>query len=252
MSQPGAAPSTSGVPLALQFEVEEPPPHFSYTGRRDPVRGVRQLKVRPVIMGAKGKWIRGDVSWNTLSYLNFRRESNQAHVEWMQEFLAGHSASASRMHNSSGLWLGLNSYAGKNLWSLLSEARKIGLALVHSRATEPVRVAEAPAAVGLSLSRYGAPAGGPSAADPGGSETASEGVRPAPQGPAPQGPAPRCPTPGWSFRPPSPWRGKRLIRPRWARSAGPHTASSSRPGKPLCRASRIRTAPLRWHRWRTG
>ncbi|MGN7149486.1 DEAD/DEAH box helicase [Arthrobacter sp. SAFR-179] len=167
ISQPGSAPSTSGVPLALQFEVEEPPPHFSYTGRRDPVRGVRQLKVRPVIMGAKGKWIRGDVSWNTLSYLNFRRESNQAHVEWLQEFLAGHSSSASRMHNSAGLWLGLNSYAGRNLWSLLSDATKIGLALVHSRGTEPVRFVEAPAAVGLSLSRYGTPVGEPSAAEPG-------------------------------------------------------------------------------------
>ncbi|QDG62115.1 DEAD/DEAH box helicase [Pseudarthrobacter sp. NIBRBAC000502771] len=161
ISRPGSAPSTAGVPLALQFEVEEPPPHFSYTGRRDPVRGVRQLKVRPVIMGAKGKWIRGDVSWNTLSYLNFRRESNQAHVDWLQEFLAGHSSSASRMHNSAGLWLSLNSYAGRNLWSLLSEARKIGLALVHSRGTEPVRITEAPAVVGLSLSRYGAPVAGP-------------------------------------------------------------------------------------------
>ncbi|MFP5312130.1 MAG: SWIM zinc finger domain-containing protein, partial [Actinomycetes bacterium] len=51
ISQPGSTPSAGGVPLALQFEVEEPAPHFSYTGRRDPVRGVRQLKVRPVIMG---------------------------------------------------------------------------------------------------------------------------------------------------------------------------------------------------------
>src|SRR6478735_859758 len=161
LARPGITTSTNGVPLALQFEIEEPAPHFSYTGRRDPLRSVRQLKARPVIMGAKGKWIRGDVSWNTLSYLNFRRESNQAHVEWLQEFLAGHSSSASRMHNSAGLWLGLNSYAGKNLWSLLSDARKIGLALVHSRGSEPVRVAESPAAVGLSLSRYGAPVAGP-------------------------------------------------------------------------------------------
>ncbi|MDJ0459173.1 DEAD/DEAH box helicase [Arthrobacter sp. NQ7] len=163
ISQPGAAASAGGIPLALQFEIEEPPPHFSYTGRRDPVRGVRQLKVRPVIMGAKGKWIRGDVSWNTLSYLDFRRESNQAHVEWLQEFLAGHSSSASRMHNSAGLWLSLNSYAGKNMWSLLADARKIGLALVHSRGTEPVRFAEAPAAVALSLSRYGTPVEDPAA-----------------------------------------------------------------------------------------
>ncbi|WP_411374577.1 SNF2-related protein [Arthrobacter sp. MPF02] len=155
ISQPGGAASGNGVPLALQFEIEEPAPHFSYTGRRGPVRGVRQLKARPVIMGAKGKWIRGDVSWNTLSYLNFRRECNEKHVEWMQEFLASHSASASRMHNSSGLWLSLNSYSGKNLWSLLSDVRKIGLALVHSRGTEPVRLAEAPAGVGLNLGRYG-------------------------------------------------------------------------------------------------
>ncbi|TSE17744.1 DEAD/DEAH box helicase [Arthrobacter sp. KBS0703] len=162
ISQPGITPSTGGIPLALQFEVEEPAPHFSYTGRRDPLRSVRQLKARPVIMGAKGKWIRGDVSWNTLSYLNFRRECNEAHVEWMQAFLAAHTAAANRAHLSSALWLGMNTFAGKNLWSLLAEARKIGVALVHSRGQEPVRVADDPAAVGLSLGRFGstAPDGG--------------------------------------------------------------------------------------------
>lgn len=174
ISQAGNAPAAGGVPLALQFEIEEPAPHFSYTGRRDPVRSVRQLKARPVIMGAKGKWIRGDVSWNTLSYLNFRRECNEAHIEWMQEFLAAHSASASRMHNSSGLWLGLNAYSGKNLWSLLSDARKIGLALVHSRGTEPVRIAEAPAAVGLNLGRYDAGRYGTQAEGGGGQDAAPD------------------------------------------------------------------------------
>lgn len=159
ISQPGITQSSNGIPLALQFEIEEPAPHFSYTGRRDPLRSVRQLKARPVIMGTKGKWIRGDVSWNTLSYLNFRRECNEMHVEWMQAFLAAHTAAANRIHNSSALWLGLNTFAGKNMWSLLEDAKKIGLALVHSRGTEPVRLAESPAAVGLNLARYGAPAG---------------------------------------------------------------------------------------------
>ncbi|MHA7296433.1 DEAD/DEAH box helicase [Pseudarthrobacter sp. MDT3-1] len=164
ISQPGITQSISGIPLALQFDIEEPAPHFSYTGRRDPLRSVRQLKARPVIMGAKGKWIRGDVSWNTLSYLNFRRECNEAHIEWMQAFLAAHTAAANRVHNSSALWLGLNTFAGKNMWSLLTDAKKIGLALVHSRGTEPVRLAESPAAVGLNLSRYGASVGGDAAA----------------------------------------------------------------------------------------
>ena len=156
IAQPGITQSTSGVPLALQFEIEEPAPHFSYTGRRDPLRSVRQLKARPVIMGAKGKWIRGDVSWNTLSYLSYRRECNEAHVEWMQEFLAAHTAQANRQHAGTGLWLGLNTYAGKNLWSLLAQAGKIGLALVHSRGPEPVRLVQQPAAVGLNLTRFGA------------------------------------------------------------------------------------------------
>lgn len=155
IAQPGITQSTSGVPLALQFEIEEPAPHFSYTGHRDPLRSVRQLKARPVIMGAKGKWIRGDVSWNTLSYLSYRRECNESHVEWMQEFLASHTAQANRQHAGTGLWLGLNTYAGKNLWSLLAQAGKIGLALVHSRGPEPVRLVEQPAAVGLNLTRFG-------------------------------------------------------------------------------------------------
>ncbi|MDQ0819233.1 hypothetical protein QFZ69_000112 [Arthrobacter sp. V1I7] len=155
IARPGITPSTNGIPLALQFEIEEPTPHFSYTGRRDPLRSVRQLKARPVIMGAKGKWIRGDVSWNTLSYLSYRRECNEAHVEWMQEFLASHTALASRQHSGSAPWLGLNTYAGKNLWSLLAQARKIGVALVHGSGQEPVRVVETPAAVGLNLTRFG-------------------------------------------------------------------------------------------------
>ena len=182
--------------------MEEPAPHFSYTGRRDPLRSVRQLKARPVIMGAKGKWIRGDVSWNTLSYLNFRRECNEAHVEWMQAFLAAHTAAANRVHSSAALWLGLNTFAGKNLWSLLAEARKIGVALVHSRGHEPVRLAESPAAVGLNLSRT----------------ARRERRRPASRQ--------RPTTAGWSSRPPSPLRGKRWIRRRWGPSAARRTASS--------------------------
>lgn len=154
IARPGITQSTNGIPLALQFDIEEPAPHFSYTGRRDPLRSVRQLKARPVIMGAKGKWIRGDVSWNTLSYLNYRRECNEAHVEWMQEFLASHTALANRQHSGTAPWLGLNTYAGKNLWSLLAQARQIGVALVHSRGQEPVRLVEDPAAVGLNLTRY--------------------------------------------------------------------------------------------------
>ncbi|HKU31904.1 MAG TPA: DEAD/DEAH box helicase [Arthrobacter sp.] len=150
---PGAAPQRQGLPLALAFEVEEPAPHFSYTGRRDPVRSIRQLKARPVMMGAKGKWIRGDVSWTNLSYLGYKREFNEAHIEWMQAFLAAHSTTDHRQLTSS-MWLLVNDFAGKNLWSLLEDAAKAGVELIHSGGTEPVRLAAEPAVVGLDLSRH--------------------------------------------------------------------------------------------------
>ncbi len=121
IATPGTTPQGQGLPLALAFEVEEPAPHFSYTGRRDPLRSVRQLKARPVMMGAKGKWIRGDVSWTNLNYLGYKREFNEAHIDWMQNFLAAHSTADYRQLTSS-MWMLLNEFAGKNLWSLLAEA----------------------------------------------------------------------------------------------------------------------------------
>ncbi|MEV7607799.1 DEAD/DEAH box helicase [Paenarthrobacter sp. NPDC089322] len=156
IAKPGAAPSAAGIPLALQFEVEEPAAHFSYTGRRDPMRSVRQLKARPVMMGAKGKWIRGDVSWNNLSYVSFRREFNEDQVEWLQTFLAAHGAPNARSQPSGAMWLSLNDFAGKNLWALLDEANKAGIPLIHAAGSEPVRVETQPAVVGLSLARLSA------------------------------------------------------------------------------------------------
>ncbi|MDJ0319101.1 DEAD/DEAH box helicase [Pseudarthrobacter sp. PS3-L1] len=161
ISKSGARQSAEGTPLALQFELEEPAPQFSYNAHRGQAPAVRLLKARPVILGAKGKWIRGDVSWNTLGYVNFRRDCNEAHVDWLQSFLAAQSASASRTHNPSALWLPLNGFASRTLWSMLAEAQGIGLALVHSKSSEPIRLATAPAAVGLDLSRF-SPAAGPS------------------------------------------------------------------------------------------
>ncbi|MEZ2390529.1 SNF2-related protein [bacterium RCC_150] len=152
ISTPASAPQGQGLPLALAFEVEEPAPHFAYTGRRDPHRSTRQLKARPVMMGAKGKWIRGDASWTNLNYLGYRREFNEAHIDWLQDFLAAHSSTEYRQFTSS-MWLLLNDFAGKNLWNLLAEAPKIGLALIHSGGTEPLRIAAEPAVVGLDLSR---------------------------------------------------------------------------------------------------
>ena len=90
--------------------------------------------------------------WTNLNYLGYKREFNEAHIDWMQNFLAAHSTADYRQLTSS-MWMLLNEFAGKNLWSLLVEADKIGVSLIHSGGTEPVRIAADPAVVGLDLSR---------------------------------------------------------------------------------------------------
>ena len=81
-----------------------------------------------------------------------------------------HTALANRQHNSTAPWLGLNTYAGKNLWSLLAQARKSASPWSTPAASEPVRFVEDPAAVGLNLTRSGSS---------GGSESGGPAVEPA-------------------------------------------------------------------------
>ena len=105
-------------------------------------------------MGAKGKWIRGDVSWNTLSYLNYRRECNEAHVEWMQEFLASHTAVANRQHCRHRAVAGAEHLCRQEPVEPAGpgpeDRRRPG---AQPRARSRCGSSEQPAAVGLNLSR---------------------------------------------------------------------------------------------------
>ena len=57
---PGAM-SSDVPPLGLQFEIEMPVQRFSYSGRKSPAPLTPILHVRPVLMGAKGKWVRTEL-----------------------------------------------------------------------------------------------------------------------------------------------------------------------------------------------
>jgi superfamily II DNA or RNA helicase len=153
LPQRSAGSGSDAPPLALQFELERPAPRFSYNGYRNAKPATLQLNVRPVMLGAKGKWVRTGIGWNTLNYLNFGRKFNEDHLTWLIEFLNSHSP-AGRQLSPSTPWLALNGFSGRNLWNLLAEAGNIGLGLVHSRGSaEPVRVLTDPVAVKLNLSR---------------------------------------------------------------------------------------------------
>ena len=133
------APSQDAPALGLQFELQLPPPRFSYRGRGSTVPSEPILSVRPVVMGTRGKWVKSGVSWSTLGYLSYGGEHDPKQLEWLSEFLSSHSP-RQYVHGNTGAWLELNSFAGRNLWQLLSRAHKSGIALVQSSNGDPVRI----------------------------------------------------------------------------------------------------------------
>ncbi|MGO4385027.1 DEAD/DEAH box helicase [Specibacter sp. RAF43] len=150
-----AAPSPDTPALALQFELQVPPPRFSYRGKGGKVASAPILNVRPAVMGSRGKWVKSGISWNTLGYLSYGRKHDPAQLEWLSEFLSAHSP-RQYSHSIAASWLALNDFAGRNLWQLLAEAAKRGVALVQAGTGDPVRVCNDDARVQLDVSRAAA------------------------------------------------------------------------------------------------
>ncbi|ALE07309.1 helicase [Arthrobacter sp. ERGS1:01] len=147
-----AVPAEDAPALGLQFELQVPPPRFSYRGTGGKVPSAPILNVRPVVMGARGKWVKTGISWNTLGYLSYGRQHDPAQLEWLSEFLSSHSP-RQYSHSSAASWLAINDFAGRNLWSLLADAHKHGVSLVQSSTGDPVRISPADATVQLDVSR---------------------------------------------------------------------------------------------------
>lgn len=147
-----AVPANDAPALGLQFEIQLPPPRFSYRGHGGKVASDPVLNVRPVMLSERGKWVKTGISWNTLGYLSYGRQHDPVQLEWLNEFLASHSA-RQLGHGGPASWLSLNDFAGRNLWQLLAEARSHGISLVQISSGDPVRVRQEPATVQLDVTR---------------------------------------------------------------------------------------------------
>jgi len=147
-----AAPSAELPELGLQFELQVPPPRFSYRGHGGKVPSAPILNVRPVVMGTRGKWVKTGISWNTLGYLSYGRQHDPVQLEWLSEFLSSHSP-RQYSHSNASSWLAVNDFAGRNLWQLLADARRHGISLVQSSTGDPVRISTDDATVQLDVTR---------------------------------------------------------------------------------------------------
>lgn len=143
-----------GSPIALQFERVPPPRPTGYA--RQPVApepGFRdRIRVRPVVPGRSGAWVRTGVSWRDLAY-DVWNPRVRAHRDALRELYASYTVRATGYASYGEQAVFLDEF-GSSLWPLLARAVEAGVESVPAKASSgPVLLATEPATVALDLTR---------------------------------------------------------------------------------------------------
>ncbi|MBC7517567.1 MAG: SWIM zinc finger family protein, partial [Microbacteriaceae bacterium] len=101
-----------------------------------------RLGVRPVIKSSTGNWVRGNVSWNSLSYLSNRLNLRPDQLRWFAQFAALHRATREVFTTQEPDWLYLDDFLSPLLWQLLAQAETIGITLIGGKKDASVVVAQ--------------------------------------------------------------------------------------------------------------
>ncbi|MEB0285799.1 hypothetical protein QN355_04445, partial [Cryobacterium sp. 10S3] len=157
-ASPGTAAPTA---MGLQFELRELTPRTDERWRGPTAQTVTSLRgghgtlrlgVRPVVLNARGNWVRGSVTWNQLSFHVNRLALNPEHKRWLSELWALNRAVRGVYTNQEADWLYLDDFESSLLWAHLGEARRLGIALVGTKKGATVTVA-AEAVVALDVTQ---------------------------------------------------------------------------------------------------
>ena len=144
----GGSPVAGRSPLALLLEVD------AGSGWRGGAR--RGLRMRPLVRGASGQWIRTGITWSAVQHRIGGARLDPAHVEALGSLVRAHVA-AGPAWGGVGDWVGAGTL-GKDLWRLLDDAVAAGVVLVTGhRGQHPVQLL--PDAVEVELDVTRAPAG---------------------------------------------------------------------------------------------
>ncbi|SDO59260.1 Superfamily II DNA or RNA helicase, SNF2 family [Nakamurella panacisegetis] len=153
--------SPTSLVLGLQFEL------LSAVG--DPVASSGALEVprpgrlgiRPVQLGALGKWVRNGIGWSNLGYASYgRQRADPTQLDWFTSVAAVAGPSASRYYGATPAWIHLEESSGAAIWDLLARAADLGIPLIGSgRTPQPVSIAEEPADIVVDIVRRGADIG---------------------------------------------------------------------------------------------
>lgn len=142
-------------PLALQFELRERVARR--TERRQAARdepassaaSVDRLAVRPVTRGARGNWIKGNLTWQNVGFQGRAGGFEPAQARWFAEFSMLKGSRHSAFAEFGSAWISLDEYESRTLWALLEAAPALGIPLVGTTSTTTIAVAAAGAEIGL-------------------------------------------------------------------------------------------------------
>lgn len=126
--------SRKGTPLGLQFDVEAP--------RGGSVPPGRSVRLRPVVPGAKGRWIRSGVSWRALQHDHYSQR-DRAQAAALRALHRAHQAAGDAPvyygYGSGDAPVWLEDF-GPTLWPALQQVVDEGVTLITtSGAPRPAR-----------------------------------------------------------------------------------------------------------------
>lgn len=137
-------------PLALQFELRERVARRGggprQTARDEPATteaSVDRLAVRPVTRGARGGWIKANLTWQNVGFQGGAGGFDSRQARWFGEFSMLKGARHSAFAEYGSAWISLDEYESATLWALLEQAASLGIALVGSTAQTEVVIGEA-------------------------------------------------------------------------------------------------------------
>ena len=155
-------PAAAGVPVALQFEVSTRQQHPSAYARvvsPSVTLPPRRVRLRPVIPGSSGKWVRTGTSWNQLRYEYSYSQYVAEHGAALREMFMVYESSGSVRYGAYGEAIYLDEF-GPALWRVLEQAVDNGVELVPAKASGgPVELSTTPATLSLDLTRDESPPG---------------------------------------------------------------------------------------------
>ena len=147
-------PVAAAVPVALQVVLPRPqrPGRYAPAYRQT---GHPRLSMRPVRMGASGRWVKSGVGWRELTTMGYDRRHtyDEAEVNLLMELHAALQGSRSYWSSQNDT-LDLHG-AGAGLWAALRRAVRVGLPLTCSDPATTIVVAVEPAGLQLDLTRAG-------------------------------------------------------------------------------------------------